>query len=186
MVSFYNIFDLILVVLICYFSFYAYKSKTYLKIFHYFKIFLLITISAKLALYTGIILQDIYIIKADTYTTLLLIGFGINIIILLHTYKYIYNFLNKIINSNKIKKFAAIVISCLEVTILSTFALYLTMQLYISKQYLSNHLDKTYSYKIVEKFYHKFLNDNFVNMVMGSDTGTNTKEVIFKSFKNAF
>lgn len=186
MVSFYNIFDLFLTVFIIYASIYSYKHKTYLKIFHYFKIFLLITISAKLSLYTGIVLQDIYIIKADTYTTLLLIGFGINILILFYSYKYIYKFLNHIINSNKIKTIAAVLISFFEVVIITTFIIYMTMQLYLSKKYIYTYANKTYSYHIIEKFYHNFLNDQFVKMIMGQDTGTNSKELIFKSFKNAF
>ena len=60
------------------------------------------------------------------------------------------------------------------------------MQLYISKAYLSKSFHKSYSYPKIEYFYNSFLNDDFVNMVLHSDTGTNHKEVIFKSFKNSF
>ena len=47
-------------------------------------------------------------------------------------------------------------------------------------------MKKSYSYPKIEKFYNTFLNDDFVNMVLNSDTGTNHKEIIFKSFKNSF
>lgn len=186
MVSWYNLIDLALFIFIIYATIYSYKNKTYAKIFDYFKIFLLVTVSAKLSLYTGIILQDLYITKSDTYTTLLLIGFGINILVIYHTYKFIFSFLNKLINSDKIRTYTAVLVSFLEVLIITTFSIYLVIQLYISKKYLYKHIYKSYSYKKIEKFYHSFLNDRFVNMVMGSDTGTNSKEVIFKSLKNSF
>ncbi len=186
MVSWYSIFDVALAGFIIYATIYSYKNGTYNKIFDYFKIFLLVTVSAKLSLYTGILLQDLYITKADTYTTLLLIGFGINLFVLYNSYRYIFKILNSCINSQKLKNFFAMVISFLEVVILTTFAIYITMQLYVSKKYLYKHINKTYSYKKIEKFYHGFLNDQFVRMLMGSDTGTNSKEVIFKSLKNSF
>lgn len=186
MVSWYNIFDALLAGFIIYASIYSYKNGTYNKIFDYFKIFLLVTVSAKLSLYTGILLQDLYVTKADTYTTLLLIGFGINLFILYNSYKFILKLLDSCINSNKLKKLFAVLVSFLEVVILTTFALYIVMQLYVSKKYLYTHINKTYSYKKIEKFYHGFLNDSFVRMLMGSDTGTNSKEVIFKSLKNGF
>lgn len=186
MVTPYNLIDLVLFIFVIYATIYSYKNKTYLKIFEYFKIFLLVTVSAKLSLYTGIILQDLHIIKADTYTTLLLIGFGINLLVIYNTYRYIFKLLNKIINSNKIRTFLAVLISFLEVIVITSFSIYLVMQLYISKKYLYKHIHQSYSYKVIEKFYHGFLNDRFVRMVMGSDTGTNSKEVIFKSLKNSF
>ncbi|MEA3354580.1 MAG: hypothetical protein U9Q33_12270 [Campylobacterota bacterium] len=185
MVNYYNIIDLLLVLLILWSSYYSFKNKTYQKTFHYLKIFLLITISAKLASYTGVYLQKLHITKADTYTTLILIGFGINISSFYFSYKYLYKFAGLLLNNNKLRNISAMVISFLEVLILITFSVYLIMQLYFSKKYLYTHISKSYSYPKIERFYKNFLNDEFVNMILSSDTGTNSKEIIIKSFKNS-
>ncbi|MEA3513379.1 MAG: hypothetical protein U9R37_07230 [Campylobacterota bacterium] len=146
---------------------------------------MIITISAKLSSSTGLLLQKFYITKADTYTTLTLISFVINFLILFYTWKYIFIVLNKYINSAKIKILFAKVFTFLEVLIITTFSIYIIMQLYISKVYLYKTIKKSYSYPKIEKFYKNFLGDDFVNMILNSDTGTNHKEVIFKSFKNS-
>lgn len=184
--NYYNIFDLVLCTLILYGSYYSYQNRLYIKIFEYFKIFLLVTISAKLAPYMGQTLQKLSITKADTYTTLILISFVVNIVLFFYFYKTLFNLSNKLIQSHKIKDFSAKVISFLEVLVIITFSLYIFMQLAITKEYLYNHMKKTYTYPKIKKFYNSFLGDEFVNMVLTSDTGTNAKEVIFKSFKNIF
>jgi hypothetical protein len=185
MVDFYNILDLILFLSIVSLSFVSYKKRVYIKIFEYMKLFIIISISAKLSSGTGVLLQKLYITKADTYTTLILIGFVVNLIIIFFSWSYIFRFLNHYISSNKIRSFFAKLFTFLEVLIIVTFSLYIFMQLYISKVYLIKTLHRSYSYPKIEKFYHSFLNDDFVNMVLSSDTGTNHKEVIFKSFKNS-
>ncbi len=86
----------------------------------------------------------------------------------------------------KIRTIFAKTFTFLEVLTIVTFSLYIVMQLYITKAYLYKSLKKSYSYPKIEKFYHSFLNDDFVNMILNSDTGTNHKEIIFKSFKNSF
>ena len=45
---------------------------------------------------------------------------------------------------------------------------------------------KSYSYVYIKSFYKKFLNDDFVDMILNADTGTNHKEIIFRSLKNSF
>lgn len=186
MVSFYNTLDLIFLIAIIVLTKISYERKIYIKIFEYFKIFIIITISAKLSSYTAITLQKLYITKADTYTTLILISFVVNLLILYYGWKTIFNFSNKFIQNEKIKIIFAKIFTFLEVFIIITFSLYIVMQLYITKIYLSKPLHKSYSYPKIEKFYNSFLNDDFVNMVLNSDTGTNHKEIIFKSFKNSF
>lgn len=183
--SYYNIVDLLILFLIGYFSYVGYQKRYYAKIFEYFRLFILITISAKLSTYTATLLQQMYITKADTYSTLLLISFGLNLIIVFSMYKFFMKLINKVVQSDKIKTYSAYFISFFEILILVTFGLYLIMQLYLSKVYLYKHIHKTYLYPKIEKFYKSFLGDEFVKMVMSSDTGTNHKEVIFKSFKNA-
>lgn len=186
MVSFYNTIDLVLIATIIILTKISYEKKIYIKIFEYFKIFMAITISAKLASYTAIVLQKFYITKADTYTTLILISFVVNLVILYYGWRYIFAFSNKFMQNIKVRTLLAKTFTFLEVFIIITFSLYIVMQLYITKAYLSKSLHKSYSYPKIEKFYNSFLNDDFVNMVLNSDTGTNHKEIIFKSFKNSF
>ena len=185
MVSFYYIIDMLLIVLISYSTYISYKNKSYIKIFNYFKIFLLITLSAKLASYTGVALQKLYITKFDTYTTLILVGFSINLILLVYVGKFLFKLSNQYINSVQLKKVLAQITTFVEVFILITFALYIIMQLYISKIYLYPSIKQSFSYPKIEKFYKSFLSDDFVNMILNSDTGTNHKEIIFKSLKNS-
>jgi len=185
-VNFYNTIDLILIVALILLTKISYERKIYIKIFEYFKIFMAITISAKLSSYTAVLLQKFYITKADTYTTLILIAFAVNIAILYFGWRYIFAFSNKFMQNVKIRTILAKIFTFLEVFIIITFSLYIVMQLYISKTYLYKTMKKSYSYPKIEKFYTVFLNDDFVNMILNSDTGTNHKEIIFKSFKNSF
>jgi len=184
--NYYYIFDIVLLLSIFFGSYYSYRNKTYLKIFKYFKLFVLITASAKLAPFMGTTLQKFSITQADTYTTLILISFSINLLLFYYFYQTLFKLSNTIIQSNKIKDISARVVSFLEVIIIITFGLYIFMQISLSKQYLYPTLKKTYSYPKIKKFYNNFLSDEFVKMVMSSDTGTNHKEVIFKSLKNSF
>ena len=110
----------------------------------------------------------------------------INIVVLYFGEKFIFEFLNRYINSAAIKTFFAKLITTLEVIVIITFALYILMQLSLSKSYLYPTLKKSYSYPYIKSFYMKFLTDDFLNMILKADTGTNYKEVIFKSFKNSF
>lgn len=185
MVNFYYAIDILFIVVLIYLTYKSYKNKIYLKIFTYFKIFLLITISAKLSSTTGLYLQKLYITKADTYTTLILIGFSINLAILYFSWKYIFKYTDKFINSRQIRQYFAMTVSLSEVLIITTFSTYIFMQTYMAKKYIYKHISQTFGYPKIERFYMNFLNDRFVNMVLNSDTGTNHKEVIFKSFKNS-
>ena len=186
MVDYYNIIDLIIIISIILLTRISYDKKIYIKIFEYFKIFMAITLSAKLAGYTAIILQKFYITKADTYTTLILISFVINILILYFGWKYLFAFSNKFMQNIKLRTFLAKIFTFTEVFIIITFSIYIVMQLYITKAYLYKSMKKSFCYPKIEKFYNSFLNDDFVNMILNSDTGTNHKEIIFKSFKNSF
>jgi len=185
-VNFYNTIDLVLLLTIVLLTRISYERKIYIKIFEYFKIFMAITLSAKLSGYTAILLQKFFITKADTYTTLILISFTVNIFILYFGWRYVFAFSNKFMQNTKVRTMLAKTFTFLEVFTIITFSIYIIMQLYISKAYLYKSMKKSYSYPKIEKFYNSFLNDDFVNMVLNSDTGTNHKEIIFKSFKNSF
>ncbi len=186
MVSIYILIDILLLILIAYATYYSYQKKIYLKIFEYFKLFILITLSAKFASNTGWFLQANHVLKTDTYATLILIGFSINLILFYYLTKFLIEFSDRFIDSQNIKSFFAKTLTLFEVVVIVTFVLYMSMQLYPSKKYLYPSMKKTYSYPYVRKFYIKFLNDDFIHMILNSDSGTNYKEVIFKSFKNAF
>jgi len=173
-------------ILIAYFTYISYKKQIYVKIFEYFKLFFIITLSTKLASYSAIVLTKMHLIKADTYTTLILISFTLNFIVLYFSWKFIVKIINKYFNSSKIKIFFAKVFTFLEVLIIITFSIYIVMQLYISKAYLYKIISQSYSYPKIEKFYNNFLNDDFISILLNSDTGTNHKEIIYKNFKNSF
>ena len=185
MVNLFYTIDILLLIFIIFFAKRSYENKSYLKIFEYFKIFFAITISAKLSSFTAVWLQKLYITKADTYTTLILISFVVNLAIIYFSWKGIFRFLNKYISNINFRKYLAYLTTIVEVLIITTFSLYIFMQIYITKIYLHKYLNKSFTYPKIERFYNSFLNDDFVNMVLNSDTGTNHKEVIFKSFKNS-
>jgi hypothetical protein len=185
LVSFYNLIDVLFLILISFGSIYSFKKKIYLKFFEYIKIFFIITVSAKFASSMGILLEKIHTINADTYTTLILIGFSINIFLLFYFWYYLFTVINKFIKSNTIKIFIAKLFTFLEVLIVVTFTNYIFMQLSLSKIYLSKSMAKSYTYPYIQKFYKNFLNDDFKNMLLNSDTSTNHKEIILKSLKNS-
>jgi hypothetical protein len=184
-VSWYIILDITFLVLLGYFSKIAYEKKYYIKFFEYFKIFVTIYIASKLAPFTGLTLQNLYIIKADTYITLIIISFSLNVVLIFYFWKNLVKATNNFLSTNKMKIFFAKVLSVLEVSIILTLFLYLIMQIYIVKVNLHQTLDKTYTYTIVSNFYHKFLNKDILAILQGSNTGTNQKEILFKSFSNS-
>lgn len=181
----YIFIDILFFVLLISLIIYSYKIKIYEKLFDYFKIFLFLTLSAKLAPFTGELLQKLYITKVDTYTTLLLISFALNYVIFHNFFKYFLVFSNKIINNQKVKNYASIVLTIVEVTLVLTFTIYILMQIYFIKAYIHPTLIKSYSYPKIEKFYKTFLNDKVVHTILNMDTSTNSKELIFKNLKNS-
>jgi len=182
----YLLLDLFLIVLISFGVYYNYKKKTYLKVFEYFKVFALISISAKFAIFTGIHLSKWHLILADTYTILILIGFTINAIIIFFSWSFIYMLSSKFINNEQIKILFAKIITVIEVVIIVTFALFILMQLNINKKYIYPTVKKSYSYPHIKSFYIKFLNDDMLKMILDSETNISHKEIILKSFKNSF
>lgn len=186
MVDIYILFDIAFILFIGFATYYSYQKKIYIKIFEYFKLFILITLSAKFAANTGWFFQAHHILKTDTYATLILIGFCINLVLFYYLSMFLIEFSDRFIDSAKVKQYFAKTLTFFEVVVIVTFSLYIIMQLYPSKKYIYPTLKKTYTYPYVRKFYIRFLNDDFIHMVLNSNSGTNYKEVIFKSFKNAF
>jgi len=184
--TFYNILDFIFFLILFFLIYHSYIQKTYQKIFEYFKIFFILSVSAKLAPLSATLLQKFHITKADTYTTLILISFAINLLIIYLGWTFIFKVLTKFIDSHKIKSFFAKVITIVEISVLSTLFLYVLMQFYPAKKYIYPTIKKSYTYPKIERFYTHFLNDNFVFMILNQDTSTNHKELLFKSFKNSF
>jgi hypothetical protein len=167
-------------------SYWAYQNRFYIKLFEYFKIFILITIAAKLSTPMAIFLQKIHFLNADSYAIAIFIAFVMNLMILFSSYKLILKFLDTLINSQSIKAFFAKLITFFEITIICTFSLFLMMQITLIKRHASSPLAKTITYPYIKTFYTQFLNDDFIYALLHTDTKTNHKELIFKSFKNSF
>ncbi len=184
--SLYYVFDLLLILLTIFLSYYSYQKRLYVKLFDYFKLFILITLSAKLASTTGVYLQKLSITKADSYAVLLLIAFTINFSFFYFGYNYFFKFINRYIDSKKLRENIAKVVTVIEVVIVITFLLYAFMQLHITKVYLYPIIKQSFSYSYIQSFYMHFLNDDFTHMILNSDSGVNHKEVLFNSFKKAF
>ena len=180
----YILIDLVLFILISFGTYYNYSRKTYIKVFEYFKVFALISISTKFAVYTASYLSKWHIILADTYTILILIAFSLNVVIVYYSWSVLYRFSAKFVNNEKIKMLFAKLITVIEVVIIVTFTLFMLMQLNINKKYIYTTVKKSYSYPYIKHFYIKFLNDDMLKMILNSDTGVNHKEIILKSFKN--
>lgn len=184
--SLYYFLDFMLLGTILFLSYYAYKMGIYEKLFEYFKLFVLISCSAKFASTTGAFLHKIHLFDPDSFAILVLIGFVLNILVLFYLSRYTMVFLNQFINSVQLRIFTAKIVTVLEVVLIVTFMYYMFMQLSLSKKHLYPFVKKSYSYTYIKQFYLKFLNDDFVRMILSSDTGTNHKEILFKSFKNSF
>ena len=84
--SVYYLIDILLLVLIGFLTYISYKKRLYVKILEYLKIFMLITLSASFAPNTGVFLQKNAILSGDTYSVLVLIGFGVNVGVLILLY----------------------------------------------------------------------------------------------------
>ena len=181
----YLLIDLLLLIFISFATYYTYSKKTYIKVFDYFKIFALISVSAKLSAFTGSYLSKWHLILADTYTVLILISFSINIIIIFYTWHFLYFLSSKLVNNQQIKICFAKKITVIEVVVITTFALFILMQVGVNKKYVYPTLKKSYSYPYIKSFYMKFLNEDFAKMILNSDTNVNHKEIILKSFKNS-
>jgi hypothetical protein len=78
-------------------SYWAYQNRFYIKLFEYFKIFILITIAAKLSTPMAIFLQKIHFLNADSYAIAIFIAFVMNLMILFSSYKLILKFLDTLI-----------------------------------------------------------------------------------------
>jgi len=177
--------DILFIALIGYASIYYYKKKIYNQLFDYFKVFIIISISAKFASFSGKLLQKLYIISTDTYSILILIGFSINFLVIFYGYHFIFKLLDNIINSNKIRTFLAKTVTFFEVVAISSFILFMSMQTYPTKKFIEPTLKKSIIYPKIKGFYIKFLNDNFIKMILNNDSTMDTKEIIFKSLKNS-
>lgn len=183
--NFYYFIDFLFLCNILFLSYLAYKNRFYIQLFEYFKIFILISLGAKLASPMAVLLQKIHLLNADSYAVAMFIAFAINVAILFSSYKFLLQFANGFINSQKLKEIFAKIITVVEITVLFTFCLFILMQLSFIKKYASEPFSKTVTYPYIKTFYLKFLNDDFIYAILNSDTKTNHKEVMFKSFKNS-
>lgn len=181
----YIIIDILLVTIISFVTYYSYKRGSYKQILEYFKIFIIVTLSTTFAKKSGLLLKKSYLITPDSNSILMLIGFLLNLVIFYYLFKYYLVLSNKFISNKKAKEYLSKMITFIQVSIISTFALFIMMQITPAKKYIYPHMNKSYSYPYIKRFYLRFLNDDFISTLFSSDTGTNHKELIFKSFKNS-
>jgi hypothetical protein len=186
MIQYHTIVDIGLFLLFAFGVYYSYTHRSYVKTFAFFKAVVLIALAAKFSHTMAIWLQDFSITKADTYTTLLLIAFVINFLIAYAAFSALAHLSATVVNNATIKGVLAKLFTVFEVLVVSTFSLYIVMQLYVSKVHIYPVMSQTYLYPKIERFYHGFLSDDLVRMVMGFQAGTSRKEVIFESFKKSF
>ena len=130
-------------------------------------------------------LSHFNLIKADSYSVLVLIAFTLNFLLLFYSYGFLLQLSNVLINNKKLKEIFAKAITLIEVVILFTFSLYILMQISINKKYIQPTLKTSIIYSYSADFYKKFLDYDFVYMIISSDSHINHKEVIFKSIKNS-
>lgn len=180
------IFDILFVALIGYVTYKTYESGAYKVIFGYLILMIAFTIATKYALTTAKFLTQISIINAETVSTMILIGFGINLALGLGLIKlidrlYIKTFKSK---AHKSKRITGYIVSFVESLVMVTFVVYILSQIVIVQKISSNYLKNSYTYKYTKKFYRVFLNDDFIKVITNSSTGLNTKEVLFKSLGN--
>ena len=149
-INFYRLIDLSFILLILFFTYHAYKKYYYLKFYDFFKLLFLITISAKLSGSTAFFLKKLHIIYADTNSVLLLIAFLLNLFIISYSLKYLISFINEFVNSHKIRKTFAMLLSFVEVFLLVTFITYMLMQVSFIKQYAYPIVNKSHLYTSIK------------------------------------
>jgi hypothetical protein len=176
--------DLLFIAAIALLSYFAYEKKMYQKTFEYVKILILFTLSASFAAKTGVFLEKNNILNADTYSVIVLIGFGINLGVFLLFYLLLEKLYQAFITDLRVRGFVIKTVTVLQVAFIVTFTLYILMQLYIPKKYFEPTLQKTYTYTYVKKFYLSFINDDFVKMLLHANSKTPPHELIINSIKN--
>jgi len=184
--GFYIVFDIAFVLLLLYLSIMSYQKRTYLAIYEYVKIFLLITLAASFAPKAAIWLSRWGVLQADTYSVAVLIAFGINIASIWGLYLLLQTVYENALHNLWLKTVVAKSVSLLQTVLVVTFACYILMQLGPAKNHIYPHASKTYSYPMIRGFYMSFINDDFVRLILQGDSKTNAKEVILRSFKNSF
>jgi hypothetical protein len=162
---------------------YSYKKEIHTKLLDYVQIFIILSSSARFSNNMGIFLKNLYVIKPDTHITMITIGFLFNLLILFSLRKLIIKMSKKHIENPKIKKSVKLILIIPEVIILVTFSIYIFIQLTPSKKYIYPIVKKSYSYPFIKSFYIKFLNDDFLRVMLDSDSDAQNYEKVYKSFK---
>ncbi len=181
--KFYFIIDIFFLIITIYLIIYSYKKEIHTRLLDYVQIFIILSTSARFSNKIGLFLQKLYIIKPDTHTTTIIIGFLFNLLILFSLRKLISKFGKKYIENKRVKKSVKLILIIPEVIILITFSLYIFMQLTPSKKYIYPYINKSYSYPYIKSFYVKFLNDDFLRVILDSDSDAQNYENVYKSLK---
>ena len=181
--SFYFLIDIFLVAMMVYLIIYSYKKEIHLKFLDYVRVFIIFSVSARFANATGLTLNKFSITMADTYTTLIVLGFFINLSLLLIINAIHNKFSKKYIEKTKVQKSIKLSVIIIEVFVLATFSLYFFMQFTPTKKFIYPTLNKSYSYPYIKQFYVKFLNDDFLKVILDPHSDAQNYEGVYKSFK---
>lgn len=181
--KFYFLIDIAFLIATIYLIIYSYKREIHTKLLDYVQIFIILSTSARFSNKMGILLQKLYIIKPDTHTTAIVIGFLFNLLILFSLRKLISKVTKKYIEDKRVKKSIKLFLIVPEVIILVTFSLYILIQLTPSKKYIYPYVNKSYSYPYIKSFYVKFLNDDFLRVILDSNSDAQNYENVYKSLK---
>jgi hypothetical protein len=143
-------------------------------------------VAGKYALFIGIQLSSMGILKATSFALLLLIGFGaaFGIYWLMVTGL---EFLAKKVNTARITKPLGALIVFMQTTLFSSFLLFILMQFTFMQSAAQHYLSKSVTYPKIASFYTNVLSVNFVHSaIMGNSSAIDTKELLLKTIKQAF
>jgi hypothetical protein len=181
--KFYFLIDILLFFIIVNIIIYSYKKEIHVKLLDYVKVFIILSLSARFAKLTALYLQKLTIVDGDTKTTVIVIGFLINLLFFTLINKLYSKISKKHIDKTKLQKGIKLTVIIIEVFVLTTFSLYIFIQFTPSKKYIYPTLNKSYTYPYIKKFYIKFLNDAFLNVILDPNSDAENYEKVYKSFK---
>jgi len=181
--NFYFFIDILFFFIMINIIIYSYKKEFHVKLLDYVQIFIIFSLSARFSNKTGFLLKKLNIITPDTHTTSIVLGFLINLLILFLFRKLFSKISKKYIDKTKTQKGIKLSLIVVEVIVLLTFSVYMFMQITPSKKFIYPVLNKSYSYPYIKSFYIKFLNDDFLRVILDSDSDAENYEKVYKSFK---
>jgi hypothetical protein len=182
------VFDIVLLISILGSFWYGLQKGNVRAFYILLKLFVLFALSSKYAYFTGATLTQWHLLAPMSVGVLLLLGFAFNFGVLWMVALGLEKMFQKK-KTSQITTFQRMlkgVWVVLQINVTVTFAFFVILQFPYPKPWIYAHLKNSFFYPKVEKFYLRLFSPTFVkSVVMGSDTGTNQKELIFKSLTHA-